>query len=469
MIETVPEEPSFLVEGPGALSLWRARWFGLCLLVIMLVSDGWSGRPLGLAHQLILLPFTFLFLYSLLQLLFARAAPGQAHSSVLWDGKRLVHVLFLVELSAFMLFRYEAHHLAPLGYRLRPTLSVPAVLAIAAGFWLVQRNPRPAYVAGLAAGVYGLGVLLTIGCFPLNYLRSDMLPVILWADTNLLHHVSPYATMHVADRVYDFPYLPGMLVAYLPFVALHMDQRFASILAMSAIAFFVFRAARPEYKLPVAGLLAVLLLDPFLQYRHDLYLQPHWLTLVGAFLFMQRGRWVWAAFILGLGMAMYQFSWIVLPFVLLNALWRRGWLESLKLFLAAAAGALLIAGPFLRSAFARISSNTVGQWGRFEHALADPMNLSYWLTYLVHPDKLLRIQAVLMVGIFAWCLLRRRCTTLEDTLRWTVVALTLFILCNSIVDGYFFLMLLVPMLLYTLVANGWLRPPDQPAATTAAA
>ncbi len=114
----------------------------------------------------------------------------------------------------------------------------------------------------------------------------------------------------------------------------------------------------------------------------------------------------------------------------------------------------------------RISSNTVGQWGRFEHAIADPMNISYWLTYIVHPDKLLRVQAALMIAIFAWCVLKRRCATLEDTLRWTVVALTIFTLCNSIVDGYFFLMLLVPMLLFTLVANGWLRGPE-PAASAA--
>ena len=64
-----------------------------------------------------------------------------------------------------------------------------------------------------------------------------------------------------------------------------------------------------------------------------------------------------------------------------------------------------------------------------------------------------------MVAIFAWCVLRRRCATLEDTLRWTVAALTLFILCNSLVDGYFFLMLLVPTLLFVLVANGWLQDP----------
>ena len=174
---------------------------------------------------------------------------------------------------------------------------------------------------------------------------------------------------------------------------------------------------------------------------------------------MQRARYGWAALVFGISMAVYQFSWILFPFILLNGLRRSGWLEAARLLLLSAAGALLIAVPFLSSAFHRIASNTVGQWGQLPHALADPMNLSYWATYLIHPDRLLRLQAILMVGIFAVCFLRQRCATLEDTLRCSIAALTVFVLFNSIVDGYFYLMLLVPMLVYTCVANGWWSEP----------
>jgi hypothetical protein len=40
-----------------------------------------------------------------------------------------------------------------------------------------------------------------------------------------------------------------------------------------------------------------------------------------------------------------------------------------------------------------------------------------------------------------------------------VVALTTFVMFNVLVDGYFFLMLLVPMLVYTCAANGWWAEP----------
>jgi uncharacterized membrane protein len=181
--------------------------------------------------------------------------------------------------------------------------------------------------------------------------------------------------------------------------------------------------------------------------------------MVAAFVLMQRRHFAWGAFILGIGMGIYQFSWIILPFVLLHALRRRGWMEAIKLALLAAAGGLLMVGPFLRSATSSIASNTVGQWGLAPHAVAAPMNLSFWATYFMHPDKLLRLQAVLMIAIFAYCFFKRRCITLEDTLRWIVLALAVFILFNVLVDGYFYLMLLVPMLVYTCIANGWWSDP----------
>ena len=62
--------------------------------------------------------------------------------------------------------------------------------------------------------------------------------------------------------------------------------------------------------------------------------------------------------------------------------------------------------------------------------------------------------------IFIYCFMRNRCRDIADTLRWMVFALTAFILFNVIIDGYFYLMLLVVMLVFTCVANGWWREPE---------
>jgi hypothetical protein len=437
----------------------RAGWFTLLLVLVNLVGDGWSGRPGVLSHQLLLLPISILFIVGVWRLLFSISA-GETNSAF-WSPLHAMKLVLAFELTAALLFLYECRHFARFDYHFYPiaVVAVFGTLIVFWGYFSFSRAANAAWIFGVSLAGYVSGMILAITSFPLTYLRSDMLPVILWADTNLLHRVSPYSTIYVGNRVYDFPYLPGMLVAYLPFVAAHLDLRFASMMYVVGSAALVFGVARLDRRREVAALLALFLLCPFLQYRHELYIEPHWLTLVLAFVLMQRRHFAWAAFVFGIGMAIYQFSWILFPFFVLNALRRRGWIEAVKMFVIGAIGALVIVGPFLASAMKRIANNTVGQWQTVPRISPDAMNFSFWVTYLIHPDKLLRLQAVLMIGIFVYCFARNRCSDLVDTLRWMIVALTVFIFLNVIVDGYFYLMLLVPMLVFTCVANGWWREP----------
>lgn len=438
---------------PASIEHQRAGWFTAILVVVSLVADGWSGRPGPVTHQLILLPLAAFFFWATFRLL----VPQSPEPRVQWSTRRALVVALIFELLFALVYLYEVRHFADVGYHARPMLAVllltPAIVAL--GLAAAGRL-TPVATFGVTLIAYLAGATLSILSFPLNYLRSDMLPVILWANQALLRHVDPYLTVHVADRLYDFPYLPGMMVAFYPFVAAHMDIRWGGVAYNVAWAALVWFASRPERRIQTTALLAVFLLCPFLQYRHELYLQPHWFVMVLAFVLMQRGRFAWAAVAFGVGMAIYQFSWIMFPFFVLNALRRRGWLEALKLTAFAAVGALAIVGPFLQSASHRIASNTVGQWGRLAaHALADPINLSYWVTYVVPVGQLLKLQALLMIAIFLYAFARGRCRDVADTLRWMIVAVTVFVLLNSLVDGYFYLMILVMMLAYVCIANGW--------------
>jgi hypothetical protein len=446
--------------------LRRAGYFTVLLLIANLVGDGWTGRPTPFVHQLLVLPATAMFLWCLYALLSPPQKPPMR-----WTVRRALLLASAFELIFIATYIYECRHFAAFGYRIRliPAIAILGIALTLLGLTFRTRVPA-AFVFGATLFASAGGLLLSIISSPLNYLRSDMLPVIYWADRSLLLHADPYTTLHVANRIYDFPYLPGMMLVFYPFAAIGLDLRFASMAYTLAMALLVYWAARSERRLVVAALLALFLLCPFLQYRHELYLQPHWFTLVLAFVLMQRRHFAWAALTFGVTLAIYQFSWILFPFLLLNGFRRRGWLEAAKLALLGAFGAMLLAGPFLRSASHRIANNTVGQWGHLSrHARAEPINLSFWATYFIAPDKLLRLQAALMVGIFLYCCLRGRCSDLTGTLRWMIIALTTFVLFNVLVDGYFFLMLLVPMLVYTCVASGWwAEPQPTPSAETVA-
>ncbi len=433
----------------------RFHWYVGFIVVLSVVCDGWAGKPSPVLHQLLLLPAAGFYGYALWNVLQIQPVASVGRVDVGRTVPFWLVILVGLEAWAAFLLLAEARHYRTFGYHLSAA-PCGAALLLAAGCWgwfYARRGASELFTACL--GTSFAGWLVSICCFPLNYLRSDMLPVIGWADARLLRHENPYGTMYVGGRVYDFPYLPGMLVGYLPPALLHVDLRWASWFYVSAVAALVFWATVRERRFEAALLLAVFLLCPFLQYRHDIYLEPHWFTLAIAVVLMQRRRFFLSALFWGASCAVYQLSWVVVPFVFLNAYRRKGFTELGRTLLAVSLGALLVSGPFLASAFGRIANNTVGQWDRLTHALADPINLSYWLTYVIRPSQLKWVQAAILTALFVYCFIRHRCTTLVDTLRWMCCALAIFIPLNVLVDGYFYLTLALMLLFFVCAAEGY--------------
>ena len=433
------------------------------LLLITAVQDGLPQIGSPFRMQLALLPFTASFLYLSWRFLLTGVAP---HWMSRVGGMRAVFfVVFLLELSFAVLFVEETTHYAEFGYRLRvvPAL-ILLVLPLGAVVWVTfrWRRIRPDWLVGTFLGTYAAGQVLAIVSFPLNYLRSDMMPVIAWADRALLAGTNPYQHMHVADRIYDFPYLPGMILAFVPMHVLHLDPRWAAIAYIVGAMLLLYWAAAPECRVQVAALIGLFVLCPYLQYRHELYTQGHFFSLVLIFVLMQRGRFAWAAVAFGASMFISQFSWVIFPFFLMNGLRRGGWREVGRMALISGSIGATLMAPFLVSREGSIAHNAVGQWSELLRPIARPMNLAFWASYAVRPVNLKWVQLAILTGIFCFCWAKGRCADLTDTLRWMLVALTVFLLLNVLVDGYFYLMLLVPMLVYTVSANGWLRGELEP-------
>ncbi len=435
-------------------------------VVLSIVSDGWSGKPSPLLHQLLLLVPALALCCALFFLLSGKSKQTSPHQVAVNQEllRQVALALFALEALSLLMIYAESRHFAKFGYSLsRAVVIYVPVLALAVLGYAIRRG-NAIWLLLAVFFCYTVSVLVAIRYFPLNYLRSDMLPVIVWADTRWLHHLNPYDTMHIGLRTYDFPYLPGMLVAYLPFLAISFDPRAATLFYALSGSVLIFLAGCREHRRELAVAIGIFLLCPFLQYRHDLYLQPHWFTVIAAVVLMQRCRLLWAGIAWGCSMAIYQLSWVVFPFAVLYVIRRRGWSRAM-LFLAASFGAAAaMVGPLLASATKRIAKNTVGQWSLLPHALADPINLSYWLTYVIRPDMLKWVQLIVLTAMFAYCIYQRRCDTLADALRWMSIALAVFIPLNVIVDGYFYLTLLVFLLLYTCAVSGWWAEP-QPAPT----
>ena len=437
----------------------RTGLFVALLLLIALVQDGLPQVASPLRMQIVLLPLTLLFLYLMIRFLFGTETP--VWMSRLGGTDAVLLLVFLLELGFVVLFLGETRHYAEFGYRLR---SVPALLllggSVLAVGWVTfrWREIRPSVLLAVTLGAYVAGQALAIVSFPLNYLRSDMMSVILWADRAVMAGTNPYQHLHVADRIYDFPYLPGMIVVFLPAQMLHLDPRWAAIAYVVGAMLLLYWATASEFRLRVAGLVGLFVLCPYLQYRHELYTQGHFFSLVLIFVLMQRRRFAWAAVAFGASMFISQFSWVIFPFFLMNALRRGGWREVGRMALISGVMVAALMGSFLASQVGSIAHNAVGQWDALARPIARPINLAFWASYIVRPVNLKWVQLVILTTIFCFCWAKGRCVDLADMLRWMVAALTVFILLNVLNDGYFYLMLLVPMLVYTVATNGWLRP-----------
>ncbi len=446
---------------PGAQTETAVRTLAFLLLLVFLNLQG-DGLHLGgatpLAFQLRLLPCTLLFLALLLATLFPaplahRLPPSLTRHLVGWRAPLACAVLLLG--LALPLFLAEARVYARFGYHLSVPLAVAifllSLLALARHL-LSRTHPSSRRLALTLCAAFAALSLLSIRSFPLAPPRSDMLPLLAAADHTLLQHADPY-------RLYTFPtetvlltYLPGTLLAYLPAAALHLDLRLINLLCNLLLVGTLLAAVRPAHRLRATALLAAFLLGPYLLYRHEIYTPPHWIVLTAALLLAHLGRLRSAALLFGVGIAMSQFSWVLLPFFLLylfQAQHLRSALHGLGLSLLAAA---VLVVPFVLADPHAFRLGVFGHW-QLIGLTARPVNLSFFLARVLGPRHLPLAQLAVLVALFAAALHARACATFPGALRLMVLALTSFVLLNLLVWGYFFLLIELLLLLHLLAAE----------------
>jgi uncharacterized membrane protein len=444
----------------------RVGVFTLLLLFLSLQADGFRLSHDQNHQQALLVPFTLIFFGLLLWMLSPHVSEMRRLDSlcakIAGRSGSFIAILGFLGLSA-ALFVYSSHYFAAFGYRLHP-LAVAGVfgcsfIALGAGLWKTGRFVSDYFIFVVILAYIAI-YLLSIWSFPNNVGRSDMLPLLSEAGKVLLGGHDPY-------RFYVFPiekvfltYLPGTLLAFIPAVWLHIDLRFINILYVVILGILIYRAAADRYRLEVAGLLGLFLLSPYVLYRHEIYTQPHWLSIVACLLLMQRRRFIWAAAIFGVSAALSQFSWILFPFLLLFIFRQRGYRGAVIWGAIALLVATAILGPFIGWSPHDFFYGVLSHWQNMP-VNARPVNFSYWIASFVGARHLQWVQFVVLAAFFLYCVVAQSCRTLTQCLRWMAISLTAFVMLNILVWGYFFLLLEVILILYVMSANGWFKVPDQ--------
>ncbi len=440
---------------PATAADLRSTLFTFLLFFLNLQLDGFRLARSPARQQLLLLPFTLVFCATVAALLFPPRLPeGRlsrgVHRLAQPRSLRVLTLVFL--LLSLALFIVNARFYKAFGYHLHLWATAAVFLATITA---VALAPKAKTLATATLASFTAISLLSIVSFPLNIQRSDMLPLLLAAGRSLLTTTDPYHLYTFPTETVFLTYLPGTLLAYLPATLLHIDPRLLNLLFVLALALTLLRNIVPIYRDTFAALLSLWLLSPYLLYRHELYTQPHWLATITALLLLARSRLTWAAILFGISISLSQFSWVLFPFFLLFLRERHGTRAALLGCLTAITTAAVITLPFLLWGPHPFVFGVLSHWSN-TLVSARPVNLSFWTATLVGSHHLQLVQALLLAALFAACVITRSCRTFPGLLRSMSIALTVFILWNILVWGYFFLLLELLLLLYLAAAKNWL-------------
>lgn len=429
----------------------RLLTFSAATLLISLRLDGWKLPISETVVQLLLVPYSLLFIFlgaaflwpAFLESFLQKNSPPLLAAIERMNTLRLVILVAIIsELFTFGLLVVQQQSFSRFGYSLNLRQAIPIMLVILGGLFVflgirVFFTPKRFFYFVLAA--YALVYLLSIGSFPLNPGRSDMLPNISLSNRAILNGHNPYDPQYslVPESGNSLNYFPANVLFYLPGDLLRLDLRFLNLVCTLAVALLIYKFVSPPQRPLVGFLVSIFLLCPYFQYRHDLYEIPEWLVLALVMVCLQRRHPLLAGLVFGAALALSPFNWVIFPFFLLY-LYRA---YSLK-FAALAFGLSVLVGlvfvlPFVLWSAPLFFDNVLGGFDKKAGLVFTPsVNLSYFL-YQPLPLRFAKVVQgldLLVVFYFAW----RKLQTLADCFAWMAVALFLFIALNSFINTYFY-------------------------------
>jgi hypothetical protein len=279
-----------------------------------------------------------------------------------------------------------------------------------------------------------------------------MLPLIISGCQSFLAGVSPYG-YHTIPHHLIFTYLPGMWIAYLPAAAFGVDPRWINLMSivMSAL---ILAYTVPDSRKYTLLLLPVFLLNPYLQYRHEIYLGVLFLILSIIFILGSRNQWLMSSAASGYALTTYQFTWVLFPFGVIAARRKWGIKKAMIGFFIAIAVFLAIILPFFLNSPDYFIQGIYGHWLYVD---IPSVNLSYLVSMAVPWELMIFFQGAVMAVILTVALWKM---DPEDFWGWAATALLFFIALNRVIEVYFYLIVLLLLVMHGISTGTTSETPD---------
>ena len=407
-------------------------------------------------YQCVLLIYTLLFIG--LAVIFGfrgECGPPNLERTVQssWAYLAACQIMFLV------LIPLEASKFGAFGYSLNLVSFGSLILVSLVGLLYGRRTGR---LFEVAVVLHCCGQLFSILSFPLNPERSDMLPLISSALTRFIRGGlglgAPYGSYDLG-HVLPLTYLPGLWLSYLPAALFDFDLRWLNV-------FFSISSTALIAQIPAIGrrgqaFLAIFLLTPYFQYRHEIYLAPFFIEIAIFMWLLHDGRLLLASLALAFLLLSSQLFWPTLPIFALFLYRQIGFgkaILAISLILSSVVVVLSIfilpdalnqlsqpASIFNLPAFGVAIKETQFFKGVFLHWKVaenlDAMNMAAWVLKSGNKQTLIWAQASWLVFLSCW-MFRRKSIDAAACLLYMGFAVLGFVLFNRVVWSYFYLVFL---------------------------
>jgi uncharacterized membrane protein len=242
-------------------------------------------------------------------------------------------------------------------------------------------------------------------------------------------------------------YLPGLWLSFLPSAIFSFDPRIINLVCIILSVVILYSFGRNQEK--AAIFLAIFLLDPYLQYRHEIYLGVVFLGLSVAYVLLINNRPILSSVFFGYAMTTYQFVWVIFPFFVAYIYNKYGKKTAFCVIVFVITIFVVMIGSFFVWSPPDFILGVFQRWANTSDV--PTVNLSYFVTYIIPWDYLIYLQGFVMIFLFLVAF--KRLIFLRETIRWMTIGLLVFIILNRIIEVYFFLLVFLLMTMYILTFN----------------
>lgn len=404
-----------------------------------------------LNFQIAILPLTFLYL-SMVVFFFkrkplSRTLPGWFKKTD-FSNSDLFSALTVFSLAGICMLAYENRIFGQFGYNisyLNMGVLFIFILLFTSILRFLNRGKYLPYALIIPIITIHLSSILN---FPLHPERSDMLLLIQAASQRFIAGGNPYVSYEIFNPVM-LTYLPGLWLSYLPAVFLNIDPRIVNLILLSIAAACFVRTAEDSQKIKYSIYATIFFLNPWLTFRHDIYLPVFIFQVMLVFHLYLKKRITASMIAFAWVLASYQFSWIIFPLFLILLKRKYGIRTAINASVIAGLGFFLLVLPFIIWSPSGFYNGVFGSWK--EVFQVETFNISYWMLRILPVQYYKLFQILCLVGFYLLALPKLRSNRIFFLLS-TFITL-LFVMTGQLIWHYFFIMPPIYMLYYMRVLS----------------